>query len=135
MRLAVETPRDTVTAEKLVHCTNAYAASLLSQVRNFVTPNKAQAYAVVPTDAFSGTGVMESTMSLRYSMHHFYSLIQRQGDGVFILGVSRANPKLSQQAETISLDDSACNQEIVGDAPSQFNVMFPESTNEGVAKA
>ncbi|KAK5952410.1 hypothetical protein OHC33_006453 [Knufia fluminis] len=124
----VQASRGAVVAEKVVHCTNAYSATLLPQLNGFVTPNKAQAHSVMPNAAFSGDKMLQSTMSLRYSMHHFYSLIQRKGDGTFILGVSRANPTLSAgaKAQIVSFDDSAFDQEIVDDALAQFGTMFPE---------
>jgi glycine/D-amino acid oxidase-like deaminating enzyme len=128
----VQTPRGRISAEKVIHCTNAFAAALLPQLSAFVTPNKAQAHSVVPTQAFSGDKLLESTMSLRYSMHHFYSLIQRQGDGTIILGVSRANPELSAEtkAQIVSFDDSSFNPEIVEDAMGRFKVIFPESNTK-----
>lgn len=65
-------------------------------------------------------------------MHHFYSLIQREGDGTFILGVSRANLELSAatKAQIVSFDDSTLNQEIVDDALQQFSKMFPDTNNK-----
>ena len=131
-RWDVETSRGTISAEKVIHCTNAYAAALLPQLSTFVTPNKAQAHSLVPNQAFSGEGVLGSTMSLRYSMHHFYSLIQRQGDGTMILCVSRANPELSNETKSriVSFDDSSFNPEIVEDAARRFKIMFPESNTK-----
>lgn len=124
----VQTTRGDVLAEKVIHCTNAYAAALLPQLRGIVTPNKAQAHSIVPNAAFSGEGALSCTMSLRHSLLHFYSLIQRQGDGTFILGVSRSNPHLSDSTrqEIVSFDDSAYNHEIADDALAQFGKMFPE---------
>lgn len=67
-------------------------------------------------------------MSLRYSLHHFYSVIQRKGDGTIVLGVSRSNPELSAETLAVreSFDDGAFNQEIVDDALKRFVIMFPE---------
>lgn len=128
----VQTPRGTIQAERVIHCTNASAAALLPQLSSFITPNKAQAHSVVPNQAFSGDKMLESTMSLRYSMHHFYSLIQRQGDGTFILGVSRANPEMSieTKSQIVSFDDSSANPEIVEDAIRRFNIIFPDSNTK-----
>lgn len=128
----VQTNRGSMLAEKVVHCTNAYSAALLPQLSRFVTPNKAQAHSVIPNHAFSGDGMLGSTMSLRYSMHHFYSLIQREGDGTFILGVSRNNPKLSAatKAEIVSFDDSKFNQEIVENAIREFGQLFPDTAGK-----
>ena len=128
----VSTPRGVVTADKVVHCTNGYSAALLPQLKSFVTPNKAQAHALVPQHGYTGDQVLESTMSLRYSMHHFYSLIQRQGDGTLVLGVSRANPELSQstKAQVVSFDDGSFNSEVADDALRRFKIIFPQTESE-----
>lgn len=89
----IHTPRGTVTAKQVIHCTNAYAAYLLPQLQGCITPNIAQAHAIVPNAALAGANTLRNTYSLRYSLHHFYSLIQRQGDGTLVLGSSRTNPK------------------------------------------
>lgn len=128
----VETPRGNIVAQKVIHCTNAYAAALLPHLQNHMTPNRAQAHSLVPTSAFTADKTLQSTMSLRYSLHHFYSLIQRQGDGTMVLGVSRSNPDLSAEAIAgrESLDDSSFNAEIVQDALKQFGMMFPDYEKE-----
>jgi len=127
----VMTPRGLVSSHIVIHCTNAYAAALVPQLSRFITPNRAQAHSIVPTERFSGLNALNSTMSLRYSLRHFYSLIQRQEDGTLILGVSRTNPDLSQEtyASRITFDDSSFNQEIVGDALKRFPIIFPDSEN------
>ncbi|KPI36975.1 uncharacterized protein AB675_6040 [Cyphellophora attinorum] len=124
---ATRTPRGTITSPKIIHCTNAYASILLPQLSSFLTPNKAQAHALIPDSAFSGANTLSSTMSLRYSIRHFYSLIQRQSDGTMILGVSRSNPELSAstKSEIVSFNDTAFNSEIVEDALRQFDKMLP----------
>lgn len=124
----VVTPRGIIQAQKVIHCTNAYAAALLPHLKDHMTPNRAQAHSLIPTSAFTGEKTLQSTMSLRYSLHHFYSLIQRQGDGTMILGVSRSNPDLSEEALAgrESIDDTAYSEEIVQDALNQFHAMFPD---------
>ena len=131
-RWDVRTPRGTVATQKVVHSTNAYAAALLPHLNGYITPNRAQAHSLVPTSAFSAENAFTSTMSLRYSLHHFYSVIQRKGDGTIVLGVSRSNPELSAETLAIreSFDDGAFNQEIVDDALKRFNIMFPEDGAE-----
>ncbi|KAJ9627641.1 hypothetical protein H2203_002853 [Taxawa tesnikishii (nom. ined.)] len=121
-RWDLHTPRGVVCADTVVHCTNAYSVFLLPQLANFVTPNRAQAHSLVPSSAFSGDKAMTITMSLRYSLHHFYSLIQRRNDGTLILGVSRSNPELSAEtlAQRESFDDSGFNGEIIEDAMRQW---------------
>ena len=128
----VHTPRGTVAAEKIIHCTNAHAAQLLPHLDPYMRPNRAQAQSLVPVPSFSGRKGLQSTFSLRYSLHHFYSLIQRQGDGTLVLGVSRSNPTLSPEtiASRFSTDDSRYNEEIVEDALRTFGRIFPDYTSE-----
>lgn len=124
----IHTSKGVVIAEKIIHCTNAHAAQLLPHLESYFRPNRAQAHTLVPTPAFASKNVLQNTFSLRYSLHHFYSLIQRQGDGTLVLGVSRSNPTLT--AETLdsrfSTDDSHYNQEIAEDALRSFDNLFPE---------
>lgn len=131
-RWDVRTPRGTIAAHKVVHSTNAYAAALLPHLSGYITPNRAQAHSLVPASAFSAEKAFTSTMSLRYSLHHFYSVNQRKGDGTIVLGVSRSNPELSAETLAIreSFDDGAFNQEIVDDALKRFKIMFPEDDPE-----
>lgn len=124
----VHTPRGIATAEKVIHCTNAHAALLLNQLESVITPNRAQAHALVPSPAFAAQGALQTTFSLRYSLYHFYSLIQRKGDGTLILGVSRSNPTLSPEtlAGRFSTNDSGYNKEIEEDALRNFGQIFPK---------
>lgn len=123
----VHTPRGTLTTEKVIHCTNAHAAFLLPLLDNYITPNRAQAHSLIPTATFTGTNTIQNTFSLRYSLHHFYSLVQRQTDGTLILGVSRSNPTLSKEtiASQLSINDSKYNEEIAQDALRNFAKIFP----------
>lgn len=132
-RWDVCTPRGSIAARTVVHSTNAYAAALLPHLAGYVTPNRAQAHSLIPTPAFSAENSLSSTMSLRYSLYHFYSVIQRKDDGTIVLGVSRSNPELSAETLAVreSFDDGAFNQEIVDDALRRFGVMFPGYGAEG----
>lgn len=123
----VETPRGTITAEKVVHCTNAFAGHLLPQLAPYVTPNRAQAHLFVPPASLSGDKRMSSTMSLRHSLHHFYSVMQRKADGMIVLGASRKSPNLSEDAfkDMFTTDDTHFNDEIVADAVGNFEKCFP----------
>ncbi|KAI7597808.1 hypothetical protein KC343_g16632, partial [Hortaea werneckii] len=93
---------------------------------NFVTPNKAQAHSFIPGSSLSGKNVMRSTMSLRYSLRHFFSVIQRQSDGTVIFGISRGNPDFSEEtkAEVVSFDDSDYNDEIASISSKEFENNF-----------
>lgn len=123
----ISTPSGIVGTPTVIHCTNAHAALLLPQLAPHLKPNKAQAHSLIPGPSFSGENVLENTMSLRYSLLHFYSLIQRRSDGTLILGVSRLNPSLSAEVQDglVSFDDSSYNEEICQDALRQFDVLFP----------
>ncbi|KAJ5650449.1 uncharacterized protein N7484_004172 [Penicillium longicatenatum] len=129
----VHTPQGTITTEKIIHCTNAHAALLLPQLEAYVRPNRAQAHSLVPNPAFGAENVLQKTFSLRYSLYHFYSLIQRRVDGTLILGVSRSNPTLSPEtlASRFSTDDTHYNQEIADDALNSFTKIFPDYASQG----
>ncbi|KAI1417953.1 FAD dependent oxidoreductase [Hypoxylon sp. FL1857] len=124
----ISTPRGTTKAVTVVHCTNAFAPYLLPQLKSFVTPNRAQAHAFVPPASLSAENVLPSTMSLRHSLKHFYSVAQRRPDGIIILGAPIANPNISQEASQARLtsDDSVFNEEVRDDAIDNFETCFPE---------
>jgi glycine/D-amino acid oxidase-like deaminating enzyme len=123
----IHTPRGTVTASTVIHCTNAYASLLLPQLASHLVPNRAQAHSLIAPPAFSGEDTLDSTFSLRYGLHHFYSLIQRRGDGMMVLGVSRTNPNLSTETlrSCVTFEDRDYNQETLDDAVKQWKILFP----------
>jgi len=127
------TPRGTVLTANVIYCTNANTGALVRQLAAYITPNRAQSQALVPTPEFSGEKAMKNTFSLRYSLHHYYSLIQRQGDGTIILGSSRLNSTLSPETlrSRLSIDDSSFNKEIAHDALRHFSLIFPEFDAQG----
>lgn len=123
----VQTPRGTITAETVIHCTNAFAGHLLPQLAPYVTPNRAQAHLFVPPTSLSGDKIMKSTMSLRHSLHHFYSVMQRKADGLIVLGASRKSPNLSPASfeSMFTTDDTSLNEEVRADAVKNFENCFP----------
>ncbi|KAJ0120437.1 FAD dependent oxidoreductase superfamily protein [Diaporthe amygdali] len=130
-RWDIETPKGIITAETVVHCTNGFAGHLIAQVAPYVTPTRAQALSFVPPMALSGKKMLASTMSLRYSLHNFYSVMQRKADGILILGASRKSPNLSQ--ETVEgmakPDDTTFIEEIKQDIVANFEKCFPSCEN------
>ncbi|KAI1657484.1 FAD dependent oxidoreductase [Daldinia decipiens] len=124
----MQTPRGTAKASTVVHCTNAFAPHLLPQLSTFITPNRAQAHAFVPPPSLSSSRILPSTMSLRHSLKHFYSVAQRRPDGIIILGAPIANPNVSPAAAASRLvpDDSVFNEEVRDDAVDNFETCFPE---------
>ncbi|KAH9213594.1 FAD dependent oxidoreductase [Leptodontidium sp. 2 PMI_412] len=123
----VITPRGGITTPTVIHCTNAYASLLLPQLEPHLIPNRAQAHSLIAPPAFSGPEALTKTFSLRYSLQHFYSIIQRRGDGTVVLGVSRSNPNLSIETRKgcVTYDDSRYNEETLEDALKQLKIIFP----------
>ncbi|CAJ2511308.1 Uu.00g069330.m01.CDS01 [Anthostomella pinea] len=122
-RWQLTTPRGTLKTDTVIHCTNAHVSHLLPQLSPYTTPNRAQAHALVPPAALCGDKTLQSTMSLRHGLKHFYSVAQRPADGIIILGSSRANPNLSRETMEglVSADDSkGFDSEILADAVSEF---------------
>ncbi|KAH8674234.1 FAD dependent oxidoreductase [Xylariales sp. PMI_506] len=128
----ISTPRGTIAASIVIHCTNAFAPHLIPQLSPFVTPNRAQAHAFVPPACLNGANVLSSTMSLRHSLKHFYSVAQRRPDGVIILGASRDNPNLSPATLESRLvpEDSTFNEEVRDDLLTNFAACFPDCDAE-----
>ncbi|KAI7189887.1 hypothetical protein D0869_04997 [Hortaea werneckii] len=128
-RWDVKTQRGNVAAHTVIHCTNAFSASILPELSAFVTPNRAQAHSFIPGYSLSGKNVMRSTMSLRYSLRHFFSVIQRQSDGTVIFGISRENPDFSEKtkAEVASFDDTKHNDEIAIISSREFEKIFADT--------
>ncbi|KAI3392022.1 hypothetical protein diail_6349 [Diaporthe ilicicola] len=126
-RWDVETSKGTISAETVIHCTNGFAGHLIAQLKPYVTPTRAQALAFVPPTALSGEKMLASTMSLRHSLHNFYSVMQRKADGIFILGASRKSPNLSRATieGMATADDTSFNEEIKQDILANFERCFP----------
>lgn len=125
----VSTPRGDITTPLIVHATNAHCATLLACLQGLVTPTRAQAHKVVPTPPFSGNNILTHTYSLRFALHHFYSIIQRKSDGAFVLGTSRGIPGLKEiiAAEVNgSKNDQVYNSDIQNDALNNFEKVFPQ---------
>lgn len=122
----ITTPRGTIATEVVIHCTNAYAAHLLPELSSFVTPNRAQAHSIIPGSELSGARAQKSTMSLRYSLKHFFSFIQRTIDGTVVFGVSRLHPGWSQETirSIVNFDDSGYNTEIADSSSEAYRELF-----------
>ncbi|KAL1701979.1 FAD dependent oxidoreductase [Schizophyllum commune] len=126
----IHTPRGLITTPLVIHATNAFAATLLPQLAGLVTPTRAQAHKLVPTPAYTGEAMLTHTYSLRFALHHFYSVIQRKGDGAIVLGTSRGIPGISEATKrdiyASSPDDRVVSEELQVDAVDSFKRVFPE---------
>ncbi|EXJ89830.1 hypothetical protein A1O3_02897 [Capronia epimyces CBS 606.96] len=131
---ALHTPRGIIVTPTVIHCTNAHAGLLLPQLSPYITPTRSQVTAITPTRAFAGESTLKSTLSIRYTMKYFHSLIQRQGDGTLIFGVSRGSPALSAQAvaQLETTDDSSFSREILQESERAWRRIFPDYSRYGV---
>lgn len=122
----VITPRGVITAKSVIHCTNAYATLLLPQLESCLKPNRVQAQSLIAPPSLNGTERLTTTFSLRYSLDHFYSLIQRKGDGTLIWGQSPTNPGLSAKTLSglVTYDDTGYDVETAEDATRELNKLF-----------
>ena len=129
LRWDVHTPRGIVAAENVVHCTNAYVAYLIPELAEFVTPRKAQAQSFVPTESLCAENGLKHTLSLRYSLHNFFSLIQlKDSSGTIIMGRSAGRsfsskgdslmPRISP--DLVTFDDSTYNNEVAETGEAKF---------------
>lgn len=129
LRWMAHTSRGVVAAETVIHCTNAYAAFLLPELTKFIAPRRAQAHTYVPPLSVSGENVLKPTMSLRYNLHHFFSVNQLCGSGTFVFGGSstRSDADSSAQlvAETVSFDDSRHCETFAENSRREFSDLFP----------
>ncbi|EFY85726.1 hypothetical protein J3458_013132 [Metarhizium acridum] len=100
-KLHVQTSRGVIAADKVVHCTNAYAGGILSQLTTErLTPFAVQVASVIPSSAASGDKVFKSTMALREDARMFYGFAQKPLDGTIIVSVGRPVGKGVQAEES-----------------------------------
>lgn len=125
----IETPRGVITTPIVVHCTNGFTGFLVPELSKHIVPYRGQAHAVVPAPALTGDSVLMSTYSLRYSINHYYSIIQRQSDGTIVFGCSLPNPALKREViEGIrTLNDTYYSKDIKEDAVEHFNKLLPHA--------
>lgn len=69
-----------------------------------------------------GTNTLKQTVFLQYTMFHFMSVIQRQQDGVVILGPSLHYPKGHEliTQNMVTFNDSSFDEEITASAVKAF---------------
>lgn len=123
LRWDVRTPRGTIAAETVVHCTNAHAGVLLSHLAKFITPRRSQVHAFVPTQSHSGDAAAQRTISLRYGLHNFFSFNQLR-NGTIIMGgtgirwAEDLTPSMLQSL--ITFDDTGYDEKVVENSTTEF---------------
>lgn len=119
----LHTSRGVVFAERVIHCTNAYAGSLLPQLSAMLlTPIKVQMHSLIPNQAFSGSNVLKTSMALRCEEHRYCALTQMERDGTIIFGVAKPSG--------FTFDDSSYTDDLVIEGLEKFGELFPESNSQ-----
>ncbi|KAI8713945.1 DAO domain-containing protein [Fusarium sp. LHS14.1] len=137
MRWDVSTPRGVISVKSVIHCTNAYAASLLPELAGVVTPRRAQGHSYVPPASLSGHNSLKSTMSLRYGPGHYFS-INPLNDGTLVLGgaASRRDSDLTPEftKDKFTIDDSTYNPTMMKSSVAEFSMLAFGSSSKSLTR-
>ncbi|KAK8869484.1 hypothetical protein IAR55_000049 [Kwoniella newhampshirensis] len=120
-RWSVNCTRGSVRAAKVVYATNAYTKLILPEMDGLITPMLAQAVQVTPPPNSEFPRIQPS-MSLRYSLNHFYSVASRPDNSV-VLGTTMIWPGQTEaefDALFDTMDDSKPYDQIRDDTFNQF---------------
>ncbi|KAJ5641659.1 FAD dependent oxidoreductase [Penicillium lividum] len=119
-RWEVHTPRGTIAAETVVHCTNAYAAYLLPELGKFITPRRSQVNSFVPPLSLSGGDTLKHTMALRYRADHFFS-VNALNNGMVVLGGTGTRSSADMTSDDlITFDDSKYSDRLAQNSTREF---------------
>ncbi|VUC35054.1 unnamed protein product [Clonostachys rosea] len=136
LRWDLHTPRGVASVDTVIHCTNAYAAALLPELSGFITPLRSQVHAFVPTAAASAENRFKQTMSLRYSLGHYFSINQLPRDGTIIIGGSGTRDDGDTddriKEEMVTFDDSQYSQRIANNSTREFQNLLLEPCSESL---
>ncbi|PWY73028.1 DAO-domain-containing protein [Aspergillus heteromorphus CBS 117.55] len=112
----VHTPRGDISAQRILHCTNAHAGVLLPQLPlPHITPIRVQVQTFILPN-FAGDQALKSTMAVRFNPQLFYGLSQAQSDGKMIVSVGKPSG--------ISFDDSSYKQELIDETLDTIDKVF-----------
>lgn len=121
-RWDIHTPRGILNAQTIVHCTNAWAAFLLPQLSDFISPSSSQVHTFIPTASLSSDNLLNSTISRRYHAAHFFSINPRvTTDGTIIMGGTATMS--DDEAKTIprtTYDESLTSKVLENNARNEF---------------
>lgn len=110
----VETTRGEIRAQHVVHATNAWMSHLVSELRPFVSPVRANVQRQVPVSSSLRVG---SSFWLRYAEKEYDYLIQRP-DGAFIVGRANTGRRATSDDGNMDLVPQA---HLRGTLPLMFN--------------
>ncbi|KAJ5301886.1 hypothetical protein N7508_006749, partial [Penicillium antarcticum] len=129
----IHTPRGTVTAETVAHCTNAYASFLLPNLSNLITPRRSQVNSFIPCPSLSGMETLKDTMALRYSADHFFS-VNPLRDGTINFGGTGTRDGSDTETEKwkalVTFDDRCFNSALVKNSQWEFENLASDSVDE-----
>ena len=132
MRWDIHTPRGIISARTVLHCTNAYAATLLPELSGVITPRRAQCHSYVPPASLSGENTLKSTLSLRYGARHYFSVNQLK-DGTLVFGgqASRSDADWTQDyhKDRTSFDDGNYNPQVKKNSVREFSNLIMDSSS------
>ncbi|KAJ5767076.1 uncharacterized protein N7511_004692 [Penicillium nucicola] len=132
-RWNIHTPRGTVAAETVIHCTNAYAAFLLPNLSDFITPRRSQVNSFIPCQSLSGAETLKKTMALRYSSSHFFS-VNPLRDGTINFGGSGTRDGSDTEVENwkalLTFDDRCFHSTLVKNSQVEFENLASASIND-----
>ncbi|PLB51407.1 FAD dependent oxidoreductase [Aspergillus steynii IBT 23096] len=129
-RWDVHTPRGIVAAETVIHCTNAYAAYLVPELDQFISPRRAQAHAFIPRRLLSGSETLQHTMALRYGPEQFFSVNSLLNGTILLGGTGTRTGSPGQDGQPIDLatfDDTGYSRHIAGNSTREFFELSQES--------
>lgn len=105
----VHTPRGTIRAQHVVHCTNGYASHLLPSLRDKIVPVRGQMTAFVPSDEFPRRGDIRS-WSLCWPNGGFDYMTQaNDAEGLVFLGGGVEQGSSAGSVDYDLIDDGSLN--------------------------
>ncbi|KAJ5591449.1 FAD dependent oxidoreductase, partial [Penicillium hispanicum] len=127
-RWEVHTPRGIVATESVIHCTNAYAAYLVPELREFITPRRSQVQSFIPRLSLSGEDALKHTMALSYGAEEFFS-VNSLRDGTIVLGGTGTRDASDLPDGLITFDDTEFSEHIARNSTREFTQLSQEPDN------
>lgn len=123
----VYTARGIITTKNVVHCTNAYAAYLLPQLNQFISPRRSQVSSFVPPLSLSGEHGPKHTMAIRYGPEHFFSFNTLKNGTILFGGTgTRDDEAVDDDFERITFDDSKYSEKLAKNSTREFEGVCKE---------
>ncbi|KAJ5248710.1 FAD dependent oxidoreductase [Penicillium chermesinum] len=112
----------TIAAKNVVHCTNAYAAYLLPELKHFISPRRSQVNSFTPRLSLSGEYAPAHTMALRYSPDHFFSVNTLKNGTILFGGTgTRGENDVDKEFERATFDDSKYSETLARNSSREFD--------------